>query len=91
VHWNPYYGRSLLWKAAFILGLLSLLRQRHRAAWWLGGLPLVSTVVVAALYATGGRFLVPLYGVLFTLAGYGVTRLLVWGYAVQGGQRLHSA
>lgn len=72
VHWNPYHGRSLLWKVAMILGAIVLLRLRSPATWWLLGLPLVSTLVVAALYSTGGRFLVPLYGILFTLAGLSI-------------------
>jgi hypothetical protein len=76
VHWNPYTGRSLFWKLAIVLGAVGLLVHRRRAAWWLLGLPLWSTIVVAALYSVGGRFLVPLYGVLFTLAGLGLAGLL---------------
>ncbi len=72
VHWNPYSGRSLIWKLAMVLGVAGLVVHRRREAWWLLGLPLVSTLVVAMFYSTGGRFLVPLYGVLFTLGGLGV-------------------
>ncbi|MEZ6134160.1 MAG: hypothetical protein R3C53_04525 [Pirellulaceae bacterium] len=75
VHWNPYTGRSLIWKFAILLGACGLIyyRQRNPTWWlatvWLLGLPLISTLVVAGFYSTGGRFLVPVYGVLFTLAG----------------------
>ncbi len=72
VHWNPYSGRSLLWKIAILLGVLGLMWYRDRAGYWLVGLPLISTLVVAGFYSTGGRFLVPLYGLLFTLAGLGI-------------------
>jgi hypothetical protein len=75
VHWNPYSGASLLWKIPFVIGLLGLVFSRNKAAYWLIGLPLTSTLVVAGFYSTGGRFLVPLYGVLFTVAGMGVAML----------------
>lgn len=81
VHWNPYSGRSLMWKLAILLGIIRLFLHRDRAVIWLVGLPLISTLVVAGFYATGGRFLVPLYGVLFTLSGLGlalVVDLLGW-------------
>lgn len=72
VHWNPYTGRSAVWKLAFLVGIVACIVQRHPLAWWLVGLLVISTGVTAALYSTGGRFLVPLYGVLYTLAGLGV-------------------
>ncbi len=72
VHWNPYTGRSLIWKVAILLGIASILWHRNRASYLLLGLPLISTVVVAGFYSTGGRFLVPLYGILFTLSGLGI-------------------
>lgn len=82
-HWNPYSGRALLWKLAILAGLVGVLHQRQPAALWLVGLPLVSTMVVAALYSTGGRFLVPLYGVLFTLGGMGIGYLLQFGRSLR--------
>jgi hypothetical protein len=75
VHWNPYTGRSLIWRMAILAGAMWLVFRRDRAAWWLIGLPLTSTLVVAVLYSTGGRFLVPLYGILFVLSGLGVAGL----------------
>lgn len=74
-HWNPYSGRSLVWKALILLGAGWLACQRGTARIWLIGLPILSTAVTALLYSTGGRFLVPLYGILFTLAGLGVGRI----------------
>ncbi len=73
VHWNPYTGASLLWKLPFLIGAIGLIVRRDWAGYWLLGLPIVSTLVVAAFYSTGGRFLVPLYGVLFTVAGLGLS------------------
>ena len=87
-HWNPYTGRSLLWKFFMLAGAIWLVsRGRHslllrNASWWLLGLPLISTCLAAMLYTTGGRFLVPLYGVLFTISGHGVAACVVWGMAV---------
>lgn len=84
-HWNPYFGRSLLWKLAALIGAILLLSSAVRESGrplartfliWLIGTPVLSTVVVALLYSTGGRFLVPLYGVLITLAGIGVGGIL---------------
>ncbi len=70
-HWNPYSGKSLAWKVLILLGLIALFVWRHPARWLCVALPLTSTVVAMALYTTGGRFLVPLYGLLFTLSGCG--------------------
>ena len=36
------------------------------------GLPIISSLTVMLLFETGGRFLVPLYGLLYALAGIGV-------------------
>lgn len=71
-HWNPYTGKSLVWKLAAFAGLLALVVCRRREAIWFIGLPMLSTLVVAALYSVGGRFLVPLYGILFCLPGIAV-------------------
>ena len=71
-HWNPYHGRSLLWKFAMIAGIAWLIVTKNRAALVLIGLPLLNTCVVMMLYTTGGRFLVPLYGILYTLGGIGI-------------------
>ena len=77
-HWNPYFGQSLLWKLAMMAGAAILLYSASkntslhcRDAVWLVGLPIVSTLVTACLYSVGGRFLVPLYGLLMTLAAVG--------------------
>ncbi|MCA9126307.1 MAG: hypothetical protein KDB22_04440 [Planctomycetales bacterium] len=79
-HWGPYSGPSMLWKLAGLLGAALLLNRRNAASWWLVGLPITSTLVVAVLYATGGRFLVPLYGALFALAGCGAAG--IWSFAL---------
>lgn len=85
IHWNPYFGRSLAWKIAALAGAAILVLDRWRRgseagsyAIWLIGFPLTSTLVAALLYTTGGRFLVPMYGVLYTLSGIAV------GTSVQG-------
>ncbi len=74
-HWNPYTGPSLVWKILAIIGAWKLIRNAPRDAVVLVGLPLMNTMLIGMLYSTGGRFLVPLYGILFTLAAIGVTTL----------------
>lgn len=84
-HWNPYYGKSLIWKIAILCGAAMLVRR-----WWIHrkqpskgkcyftaisvliGMPLISTVMVGCLYSVGGRFLVPCFGILNTLVGLAV-------------------
>ena len=75
-HWNPYTGKSLIWRLLILVGAVYLLIKRRPEAWVLVGLPLMNTVLVASLYTTGGRFLVPLYGILFTLSAIGTAVLV---------------
>lgn len=70
--WNPYTGRALAWKIAAVLGLSWLLLLSPRTASVLGGVVLLNSLMVMLLYSVGGRFLVPTYGVLYTLAGIGI-------------------
>lgn len=72
-HWGPFTGTSLLWRLGILAGWLVVLVRLRREAIWLLGLPLVSTCTIAVLYATGGRFLVPLYSLLYLTASVGVT------------------
>ena len=75
-HWNPYTGKSLVWRLLMLAGAIYLVVKRRPEAWVLVGLPVMNTVLVASLYTTGGRFLVPLYGILFTLSAIGVASLV---------------
>lgn len=85
-HWNPYTGKSLIWKLAAFAGLLALIAYRRKEAFWFVGLPILSTLVVAALYSVGGRFLVPLYGILFCLPGIATGVCLV-AFATKRGKQ----
>jgi 4-amino-4-deoxy-L-arabinose transferase-like glycosyltransferase len=71
-HWGPFHGTSLLWRLGIVAGWLALILLRSREVIWILGLPIISTATVAILYETGGRFLVPLYGILYMTAGLGV-------------------
>jgi hypothetical protein len=71
-HWSPFSGTSLMWRLAILVGWLMVLMRQRREAIWILGLPLISTVTVAFLYETGGRFLVPLYPMLYMTAGLGI-------------------
>jgi 4-amino-4-deoxy-L-arabinose transferase-like glycosyltransferase len=72
-HWGPFSGASLLWRLGILIGGMALIALHRREALCLVGLPLWSTLVVAFLYETGGRFLVPFYGLLYLVAAIGVT------------------
>ncbi|MFN7877666.1 MAG: hypothetical protein ACK5PB_20275 [Pirellula sp.] len=78
-HWNPYTGKSLVWKVLIVLGAIWVFHSYPGLRWWILGVPLLSTAIVMALYETGGRFLVPLYGHLFFLGGLSVG--LVWNFS----------
>jgi hypothetical protein len=86
-HWNPYTGKSLVWRLLIVAGAIYLMVQRRPEAWVLVGLPVMNTVLVASLYTTGGRFLVPLYGILFTLSAVGVASLVEFAMARLAGKR----
>ena len=75
-HWNPYTGKSALWKVLVVMGAIWVVQSYPGLRLWILGLPVISTLVVMGLYETGGRFLVPLYGHLFMLGGLSVG--LVW-------------
>lgn len=76
-HWGPYFGSSLLWRIGVLAGFATLLVHRRRESIWLIGLPLVNTLSILCLYEAGGRFLVPLYGVLYATAAIGVSCSIV--------------
>jgi hypothetical protein len=80
-HWNPYTGKSLVWRLLILAGAVYLVSKRRPEAWVLVGLPVMNTVLVASLYTTGGRFLVPLYGILFTLSAIGVAGFVEFAMA----------
>jgi hypothetical protein len=71
-HWGPFTGTSLLWRVAIVTGWIGLALLRRPERVWILGLPAISTVTIALLYETGGRFLVPLYALLYLTAGIGV-------------------
>lgn len=88
-HWNPYSGKSLIWKGLILWGVGLLvfkcrnLRPSNGDFNYLKattilylGLPILSTLMAAILYTVGGRFLLPLYGLLNTLAALGVAAAL---------------
>jgi len=83
--WSPYTGRALLWKLTAVCGLILLACRAPAAAWLLLGVLLVNTCTVMLLYSVGGRFLVPCYGVLYTLAGLGVLVIVqIWPLGARG-------
>ena len=81
-HWNPYTGKSLIWRLLILTGAVYLLVKRRPEAWVLVGLPVMNTILVACMYTTGGRFLVPLYGILFTLSAVGIGVVAEWVFGM---------
>jgi hypothetical protein len=75
-HWGPFFGPSLFWRIGILAGFITLLMHRRRESTWLIGLPIINTLTILCLYETGGRFLVPLYGVLYAVAAIGVCGIL---------------
>lgn len=83
--WNPYSGRALIWKLMALTGLCFLARAMPRSAWILGGIIAINSLTVMVLYSVGGRFLVPTYGILYTLGGIGVAGVLCMALPRAGG------
>lgn len=76
--WNPYNGRALAFRLAALVGLCWLCTLHRSAALLLGGVIIVNSITVMMLYSVGGRFLVPTYGILYTLAGIGIGCTASW-------------
>ncbi|MFN7732169.1 MAG: ArnT family glycosyltransferase [Pirellula sp.] len=72
-HWGPYSGAMLAFRFAVWVGWGGLLLGKRPEGVWLLGLPLLSTIVVAGLYETGGRFLIPLAPLLYLDGAIGIT------------------
>ncbi len=72
-HFNPYSGLSGLVKAIAILGIVIAIIHRPLEATCLVGIVLINASVVAAMYSVGGRFFVPLYGVMYLFCAVGCT------------------
>lgn len=92
-HWSPYFGKSLIWRCGMLLGVVVLLMHRRWESYWFLGIPIVSSLTVMGLYETGGRFLVPLYGLLYALAGIGFAIVFakLFYYSGNGWERVSGA
>ncbi len=76
--WNPYNGRALAFRLTALVGLCWLFTLHRSAALLLGGIIIVNSLTVMLLYSVGGRFLVPTYGILYSLAGIGIGCTASW-------------
>ena len=76
--WNPYNGRALAFRLTALVGLCWLCTLHRSAALLLGGVIIINSITVMMLYSVGGRFLVPTYGILYTLAGIGIGCTASW-------------
>jgi len=71
-HWGPWRIDHILWKAAAILGLIAIWRTDPPLGLILASIFFADAFTTILLYETGGRFLIPLHGCLYSLAGVGV-------------------
>ena len=69
--WNPYTGKSLVFKLLALVGIAALWKLDRRVLYWLTVPLLVNTMTVAVTYSVGGRFLVPTYGCFYLLVAIG--------------------
>ncbi len=72
-HFNPYNGLSGLVKLVAIIGVLLSLKYLPRESIFMLGLVMINASCVAAMYSVGGRFFVPLYGVMYLFCAQGCT------------------
>ncbi len=79
IHFNPYSGKSGIAKLLAAIGAIIVIYRAPRYGIFLVGMIAINATVVAGLYSVGGRFLVPLYGVMYVFAAIGCTGLLSIG------------
>ncbi len=70
--WNPYNGKSLVFKILAILGCIALFLLDRIALCWIALPLLLNTLLAAGTYSLGGRYLVPSYGCFYLLVFVGV-------------------
>ncbi len=83
-HWGPWRIDHVAWKCAAMLGLFWVWRSRWHAGVVIASILIADGITTIGLYETGGRFLIPLHGVLYGLSGVGIAGCLalVWGNLV---------
>jgi hypothetical protein len=78
-HFNPYNGLSGLVKLVAIVGVVLSLKYIPRECIFMLGLVIINAVAVAGMYSVGGRFFVPLYGVMYLFCALGCTCVVALG------------
>lgn len=71
-HWGPWRIDHLIWKFMACVGWMVVYRQNAPGGVVLASIFLADALTTVVLYETGGRFLIPLHGLLYALAGVGV-------------------
>lgn len=88
-NFNPYHGLSALVKLCALFGLIIALRQFPRPTILLFAPIVINAAVVACLYSVGGRFLVPLYGVIYVFCAIGAAYVVLSAIQLMAGDRSH--
>jgi hypothetical protein len=80
-HWGPWRADHIAWKSLALLGLFWIWRSSRSQGRMLASIFLADALTTAILYETGGRFLIPMHGLLYALAGVGLAGCLALGFA----------
>jgi hypothetical protein len=75
-HWGPWRVDHIAWKSMALVGLFWIYRSAWQPGILLASVLLADALTTICLYETGGRFLIPLHGVLYALAGVGLAGCL---------------
>lgn len=75
-HWGPWRIDHVLWKIMAFLGWVFVWRRSRPRGILLASIFLADAWTTLVLYETGGRFLIPLHGLLYGLSGVGVAGCL---------------
>ena len=75
-HWGPWRIDHGIWKFMAFLGWVFVWHRSRPRGILLASIFLADALTTLVLYETGGRFLIPMHGLLYSLSGVGVAGCL---------------